>query len=140
MFKYLVAVVTLCSLIGCANMSQETKIEEGVWQAGNVVDATQTMTFLKQPNCFQEVGEHFFPGEQPVFGHHPSDTQVSLFSAAFGMAHLGITELLVHYDANPWIIRTWEFASIVKGGSFQAVSHNYHEFGNRLYPKDPACH
>lgn len=127
-------------LSGCGTLSQETKIEESVWQTGNVIDATQTMTFLKQPNCFEESGEHIFPGEQPVFGHHPSDTQVGLYTAAFGMLHLGITNLLEHINANPWIIRTWEVGSIVGMGSFQAVASNYRSFGNRMYPKDPACH
>ena len=69
-------------LTGCSTF-REMPVYEKAWHAMNVIDAGQTIHIAREPSCYREVG---FP-TQALIGSHPSETEVYLTMAAFGLAY-----------------------------------------------------
>jgi hypothetical protein len=137
MMRFLIFMAIL-GITGCAQLSPETKIEEGIWQSINAVDAAQTVLAVgAQPRCFQE------NGELGINGKHPGDAQIVAFNAVLGLVHYGVTWVLSgrggeDYPAiRPWVLRLWEGFSIGYTGNI--VHGNYQQSGDRLFVRDPAC-
>jgi len=76
---------------GCTTIRQ-MPIHEKAWHAMNVIDAGQTIHIAREPSCYREVG---FP-THALIGSHPSETEVYVTMAAFGLAY--------HYT-NRWLDR-----------------------------------
>ncbi len=70
------------TLTGCATW-EEMPLHEKAFHTMNVIDTGQTINIARRPDCFREVG---FPTQQ-LIGSHPSETEVYLTSAAFGLAY-----------------------------------------------------
>jgi len=112
-----IVILSAALLAGCASLSTETKIEEGVWQTLNVVDAVETYRGpVQQPSCFHEQGTY---GILPT---HPTAAQLSGWTVGFGAVHFGVTALLEEHHANPWVTRLWEMVTITNTGII--VSNN----------------
>ncbi len=82
--------LALCVLTGCESMGGKPNGYEYAWHAMNVVDAGQTIHIAREPTCYREVG---FP-TQALIGEHPSQSEVYLTMAAYG--------LFYHYT-NRWL-------------------------------------
>jgi len=106
----LAACLNLSLLSGCAPLSSETRVEEGVWQAVNVVDALQTVSIVgEHPDCFAEIGEF------GINGQHPDNAQIEAYHVAYGFIHYGVTWLLSLGDwrGQRWALRFWEGLTLV---------------------------
>jgi hypothetical protein len=118
---FLAGCLNLFLLSGCAPLSTETRVEEGVWQAVNVADALQTVSIVgEHPDCFAEVGE------LGINGRHPDDAQIAAYHAAYGFIHYGVTWLLGLGDwpGQRWTLRLWEGLTLVDSGAAVAISNH----------------
>jgi hypothetical protein len=117
-------------LSGCAalrNLPPETRAEEITWQSLHGVDALQTFSIARDPECFQEITD-------PVIGHHPSEVSVLLWAAGASVLHFLVTDYLAEHTS-PTVVRLWEGITIGSTGYF--VWHN-HQIGIRVFgPNEP---
>jgi hypothetical protein len=108
-------------------MSTETNIQEGVWQAMNVLDMLQTIEIAKNLQCYEEVGTLSL-----IYGNKISKSDAIVGSVGFGILHYLVTrsiESLV--DRNPdyrVLQRTWQYTGYVWKGH---TVYNNHRIGLR---------
>jgi hypothetical protein len=117
---FLAGCLNLSLLCGCAPLSTETRVEEGVWQAVNITDALQTVSMVgNHPNCFAEVGE------LGINGRHPDSAQIEAYHVAYGVIHYGVTWLLSlgDWSGQRWALRLWEGFTLLDSGAAVARSH-----------------
>jgi hypothetical protein len=116
---FVAACLNLLLLSACAPLSTETRVEEGVWQSVNLIDALQTVNMVgEHPNCFAEVGE------LGINGRHPDSSQIEAYHAAYGLIHYGVTWLLSRGDwsGQRWVLRFWEGFTLVDSSAAVASS------------------
>ena len=126
----LLPLVVAIALSGCAELSTETKVEEGLFQISNAVDTAQTIAAQRE-GCYRETGE------LGLTGPHPHTGAIVAYQAAFGLAHLGITKLLQRYVHTPWILTVWQFSSLSYDIAAGPVG-SYWQFGGRMFPNREA--
>ena len=103
----------------CASLSSETRTEESVFQAENVVDMMQTLTIAREPARYKEVGTLSL-----FTGAHPTPAQVEGYSVALAGLHFCTTRLLSdEFSDKPWVVRGWEGASLA--WKTQWIVHNH---------------
>lgn len=106
----------LCLALGaCATWNTETKVEETTFLTLHAVDGLQTANIARTRGCFEAESGW-------AIGREPSSSSTAAYFAAIAVAHFAVTDLLVKYHANPWIIRSWELVGIALGA--QNVVHN----------------
>lgn len=71
--------ISILFMAGCSNIP----VYEKAWHTMNIIDAGQTIHIAREPSCYKEVG---FP-TQHLIGSHPSETEVYITMAAFGLAY-----------------------------------------------------
>jgi len=120
--KLLPVGLALSMLCGCATWTPETEIEESTFLTLHAVDGLQTAHIASthhgcdgQIRC-QEIESAW------AIGCEPSARSTAGYFAAIAIAHVAVTQLLVHYDAPPWALRTWEIIGIA--WNVRDVSHN----------------
>jgi starvation-inducible outer membrane lipoprotein len=101
-------------LSGCATLPAEVHREEAVYQIVDALDGLQSFKIAKNPQQWHE--------QNPMLGLHPGPAAVVGVVAVAGLTHFGITVLMQHYHAAPWIMRTWEALGIGYETGF--VIHN----------------
>lgn len=117
LFLTLIAACIRCGQAHAGDFTTEFKIEETIFQAANLVDASQTLYIAHHPERFQEAGVPRF------IGVHPSDGRVLAYMGASAVGHAAITYALVRLDAPTWAVRTWEAITIADKAT--AIVHNY---------------
>lgn len=103
---------------GCAafrSLPAETRAEETAWQSLHGVDALQTLSVARDPDCYYE------KVLDPVTGKHPSDGVVVLWAATASALHFVVTDWLADHD-HPVLVRVWE--GITNASSAYWVGHN----------------
>jgi hypothetical protein len=98
--------LTLSQCVYSADFSTETVVEESVYQALHVIDASQTVYIARHPDQYYEKESGW------VIGRHPSEAGVIRFMAADALVHVAVTTALVKLDAPRWLTRTWELVTI----------------------------
>jgi hypothetical protein len=94
----------LLPLAGCATLPPDTAREEAAYQVLAAVDGAETLRTADNPTRYQE--------ENPILGRHPAPDAVLGYFAVCGIAHYGITDLLVSEGAPHWLITAWEATGI----------------------------
>ena len=102
------AAVMCVALSGCADWSRETRVEESAYQLLSAVDTVQTYHGAKDPGCYTESD----PITSMAIGDHPKPSAVLGYGVARAGLHAFVTDWMVHDDAAPWAVRTWELLSI----------------------------
>jgi len=106
---FLFAIVPSCAHAG--DVATETVVEESVYQALHVIDASQTVYIAQHP------GEYYEKESGWIIGRHPSEAGVIRFMAADALVHVTVTTALVKLDAPRWVTRTWELLTIADTGN-----------------------
>jgi hypothetical protein len=104
----------LLPLAGCATLPPDTRAEEITYQSLAAIDATETLRTADEPARYHEMN--------PILGQHPAPGSVLGYFAVCGVAHYGITDLLVSEGAPHWLLTTWESLGI--GLESAMVIHN----------------
>jgi hypothetical protein len=105
-FWVLVLSVFLSARSHAGDLSTETIVEESVYQALHVIDASQTVYIAKHPDQYYEKESDW------IIGRHPSEAGVIRFMAADAIVHVAVTTALVKLEAPRWLTRTWELVTI----------------------------
>ena len=100
------AILSILGVAHAGDFSTETVIEESVYQALHVIDASQTVYIARHPDQYYEKESGW------IIGHHPSEADVIRFMAADAVIHIAVTTALVKVDAPRWVTRTWELLTI----------------------------
>lgn len=93
-------------------------ILEAAWQGENVIDLAQTLRIAKSNGYWREVGTM-----SAFTGPRPTVRDVWLFSAVFGLAHYGVSQLLENAEA-PRALALWQVTSLgYKSWNMQRNAH-----------------
>jgi hypothetical protein len=79
---------------------------EAAWQIENLIDIDQTLKISREPLSYQEVGTLSL-----FAGPHPSQRQVWVVSAAFGLGHYAVSQALYDLDM-PKTLAAWQWLSL----------------------------
>jgi hypothetical protein len=79
---------------------------EAAWQIENLIDIDQTLKIARDPMQYQEVGTLSL-----FAGAHPTVRQVWWVSAAFGLGHYAVSQLLLDADM-PKTLAAWQWVSL----------------------------
>jgi len=104
---------------GCAtfrDLAPETRAKEVVWQSLHAIDAAQTLSIARDPDCYFETFS------DPAIGRHPPPAVVLAWMTGTSVLHFAITDFLTQH-ASPSLVRFWEGITI--GSTAYWVSHNY---------------
>ena len=115
----LIGVLLTSGCIGCAtfrDLPPETRAQEMTWQSLHAIDAAQTLSVARDPDCYEEAVV------DPLIGRHPPQGLVLAWAAGASLLHFAITNYLTEY-ASTTGVRIWQGISI--GSSAYFVSHNY---------------
>lgn len=112
-----ILLLAVCIRCNAGDFTTEVVIEESIFQAANLVDASQTLYIAQHPGDFQEARAARF------IGAHPSNNRVLAYMGASAVGHAAITYALVRLDAPTWAVRTWEAITIADKAT--AIGHNY---------------
>lgn len=102
---------------GCASWSPETKVEEGAWLSLHVVDAIQTSRIAQTPGVIETESAW-------AIGREPSIASTAGYFAVAAALHFAVTDALVRYHANPWVIRAWEAVTIADSARCVVVNRS----------------
>ncbi len=91
----LLTVLALAALAGCTSLSPTVAVEEGAWQAANVIDAGQTATIARSDGRWVERD----PTTRALIGVHPTEKSVLYTMAGYALIHFGVTEWLSYEDS-----------------------------------------
>jgi len=86
------------------------------WQSLHAIDAAQTLSIARDPDCYYEAVV------DPLIGRHPPQGLVLAWAAGAALLHFAITNYLTEH-ASPTMVRIWQGITI--GSSAYWVSHNY---------------
>ena len=128
MWRRPTVIVSLLLAAGCASfgdLSPETRAEEIAWQSLHAVDALQTLSIARDPECFQETTD-------PLLPRHPSQGAVVLWAAAASVLHFAVTDYLAKHTSAT-VVRLWQGVTI--GTTSYWVVHNY-AIGIRILSHD----
>jgi hypothetical protein len=119
-----VLLISGCATVG--DLPPETRAQEMAWQSLHAIDAAQTLSVARDPDCYEEAVV------DPLIGRHPPQGLVLAWAAGASLLHFAITNYLTEY-ASPTVVRIWQGISI--GSSAYFVSHNYSN-GVRVFSHD----
>ena len=118
----LIIIPVLLLSFGCASFPEKPLWQaEAAWQAGHVVDVLQTINGPARDDCFTE-GD---PLTKSLIGENPSTEEAIAWGVAAGGIHWGVTKLLDHYNAKPWVKIAWQSVTITFKAS--TIVHNHNE-------------
>jgi hypothetical protein len=113
------ALIGVLLISGCAtfrSLPAETRAQEITWQSVHAIDAAQTLSVARDPDCYYEAVV------DPLIGRHPPQGLVLAWAAGASLLHFAITNYLTGH-ASPTMVRIWQGITI--GSSAYWVSHNY---------------
>lgn len=103
-------------LSACATWSPETRVEEGTFDALQILDGLQTANIAHTPGMHEAESAW-------EMGREPSARSAAAFMAAGAVAHFAVTAWMCAHHAPAWAVRTWELTSI--GWSAHDVGVNF---------------
>lgn len=133
MIKLLVIPLLLLS-VGCSSLPKDPlwKAELG-WQVLHGVDVLQTVNGPgRNPECFYESG--FITKD--LIGEHPSTGQVIAWGVGSSLLHFGVTSLLDHINAKPWVKIAWQGVTLTTTSA--TIIQNHRE-GVRPWGDNVGC-
>jgi len=111
---------------GCATFRElppETRAMEVTWQSLHAIDAAQTLSIARDPDCYSESLVDL------AIGRHPPPGLVLAWTTGTSVLHFAITDLLSRH-ASPGVVRVWQGVTI--GSTAYWVSHNF-SIGLRVF-------
>lgn len=114
-------IAVLLSSFGCASFPEKPMWQAELgWQVMHGVDVLQTINGPANDPCFIESNGI----TQSLIGENPSTGEVIAWGAAAGGLHWGVTKLLDHYNAKPWVKVAWQSVTIVTKADTVIGNHN----------------